>query len=235
MPRTRPSAIRTSIRSISKARTGEGLWDALRDVFLFWVEQGVRVFRVDNPHTKSLYFWEWVIAEVKRDVREAIFLSEAFTRPALMHRLAKAGFSQSYNYFPWRNTKWELTQYLTELTQGPGREYFRPSLWPNTPDILPEYLQFGGRPAFATRLTLAATLGASYGIYGPAFELHENQARDPAARNISTPRNTRSKPGTSTAATVFAISSRGSTASAGTTRRSAMTGACAFTPSTTSS
>jgi len=157
----------------------QGLWEALRDVFLFWVEQGISVFRVDNPHTKSLHFWEWVIAEVKRTAPQAMFLSEAFTRPALLHRLAKAGFSQSYNYFPWRNTKWELTQYFTELTQGPGREYLRPSLWPNTPDILPEYLQYGGRPAFAVRLVLAATLGASYGIYGPAFELHEHRAREP--------------------------------------------------------
>lgn len=159
----------------------EGLWAALRDVFLFWVEQGVRVFRVDNPHTKSLYFWEWAIAEVKARDPEVIFLAEAFTRPVLMHRLAKAGFSQSYNYFPWRNTKWELTQYLTELSQGAGREYFRPNLWPNTPDILPEYLQYGGRPAFAARLVLAATLGASYGIYGPAFELCEGRAREPGS------------------------------------------------------
>jgi starch synthase (maltosyl-transferring) len=156
----------------------EGLWQALRDVFLFWVQQGVGVFRVDNPHTKSLHFWEWVIAEVKQVQPEAIFLSEAFTRPALMHRLAKAGFTQSYNYFPWRNTKWELTQYFTELTKGPGREYLRPNLWPNTPDILPEYLQYGGRAAFAVRLVLADTLGASYGIYGPAFELCEARARE---------------------------------------------------------
>ncbi len=157
------------------------LWDALRDVFLFWLEQGVRVFRVDNPHTKSLYFWEWVIAEVKARDPEVIFLSEAFTRPAVMHRLAKAGFSQSYSYFTWRNTKWELTQYLTELTSGPAREYFRPNLWPNTPDILPEYLQLGGRPAFAVRLILAATLGANYGIYGPAFELCERRAQEPGS------------------------------------------------------
>jgi starch synthase (maltosyl-transferring) len=157
------------------------LWDALRDVFLFWVAQGVRVFRVDNPHTKSLHFWEWVIAEVKAAAPETLLLSEAFTRPAVLHRLAKAGFSQSYNYFPWRNSKWELTQYFTELTKGPGREYLRPNLWPNTPDILTEYLQYGGRPAFAVRLVLAATLGASYGIYGPAFELCEARAREPGS------------------------------------------------------
>ncbi len=158
-----------------------GLWQALRDVFLFWLDQGVKVFRVDNPHTKSLHFWEWVIAEIKQRDPETIFLSEAFTRPKLMHRLAKAGFTQSYNYFPWRNTKWELTLYLTELTREAKREYFRPNLWPNTPDILPEYLQIGGRPAFAARLVLAATLGASYGIYGPAFELLEDEPREPGS------------------------------------------------------
>ena len=150
-------------------------------MFLFWLEQGVTVFRVDNPHTKAFPFWEWVIDRIKRRNPEVIFLSEAFTRPRVMHRLAKLGFSQSYNYFPWRNTKWELTTYLTELTRESGREYYRPSLWPNTPDILPEYLQFGGRPAFAARLVLAATLGASYGIYGPAFELFENQPREPGS------------------------------------------------------
>jgi starch synthase (maltosyl-transferring) len=158
-----------------------GLWDELEGVFLFWLEQGVTVFRVDNPHTKAFPFWEWVIGRIKRRTPEVIFLSEAFTRPKVMHRLSKLGFSQSYNYFPWRNTKWELTTYLTELTRESGREYFRPSLWPNTPDILPEYLQFGGRPAFAARLVLAATLGASYGIYGPAFELCESQPREPGS------------------------------------------------------
>jgi starch synthase (maltosyl-transferring) len=158
-----------------------GLWNELESVFLFWLEQGVTVFRVDNPHTKAFPFWEWVIDRIKRRNPEVIFLSEAFTRPKVMHRLAKLGFSQSYNYFPWRNTKWELTTYLTELTRESGREYYRPSLWPNTPDILPEYLQFGGRPAFAARLVLAATLGASYGIYGPAFELFENEPREPGS------------------------------------------------------
>lgn len=159
----------------------QGLWRALREVFLFWLGQGVKVFRVDNPHTKSLHFWEWVIGEIRAREPQAIFLSEAFTRPKLMHRLAKAGFTQSYNYFPWRNTKWELTQYLAELTQEAGREYFRPNLWPNTPDILPEYLQIGGRAAFASRLILAATLGANYGIYGPAFELLEDRPREPGS------------------------------------------------------
>jgi len=148
-------------------------------VVLFWVDQGVRIFRVDNPHTKAFPFWQWMIGEIKRDYPEAIFLAEAFTRPKVMHRLAKAGFTQSYNYFPWRNTKWELTQYLTELTQTEVKEFFGPNLWPNTPDILPEYLQYGGRPAHIARFILAATLGPSYGIYGPAFELCENRPLAP--------------------------------------------------------
>jgi len=156
----------------------QGLWEELKSIVLFWIEQGVRIFRVDNPHTKPFAFWEWLIEEVKRDYPDVIFLSEAFTRPKIMYRLAKLGFSQSYTYFAWRNTKWELTQYFTELTQTDVREYFRPNLWPNTPDILTEYLQSGGRPAFMTRLVLAATLGASYGIYGPAFELCEDRLRE---------------------------------------------------------
>jgi starch synthase (maltosyl-transferring) len=150
------------------------LWTGLRDVMLFWLEQGVRVLRVDNPHTKAFPFWEWALTDLKARHPDAIFLSEAFTRPRVMHRLAKLGFSQSYTYFTWRNTKAELTEYFTELTRSAAREYFRPNLWPNTPDILPEGLQVGGRPAFASRLVLAATLGANYGIYGPAFELAEN-------------------------------------------------------------
>jgi len=150
------------------------LWLELKSVFLFWIEQGVRIFRVDNPHTKSFPFWEWVIGEIKKRHPDVIFLSEAFTRPNVMYRLAKLGFSQSYTYFTWRNTKRELTDYFNELTQSPACEYFRPNLWPNTPDILPEFLQVGGRPSFMVRLILAATLGASYGIYGPAFELCED-------------------------------------------------------------
>ncbi len=151
------------------------LWEELKSVVQFWVDQGVRIFRVDNPHTKSFPFWEWLIPEIKRECPEALFLAEAFTRPKVMQRLAKAGFTQSYNYFPWRNTKWELTQYLTELTRSDVKEYMGPNLWPNTPDILPEYLQFGGRPAHIVRFVLAATLGPSYGIYGPVFELSENK------------------------------------------------------------
>ena len=154
------------------------LWDELKSVFLFWIEQGVHVFRVDNPHTKPLPFWEWCIAAVKAEHPETIFLAEAFTRPKVMQQLAKAGFSQSYTYFTWRTTKWEITEYLTELTKSELREYFRPNFWPNTPDILPEHLQWGGRPAFVQRLILAATLSSSYGIYGPPYELMEHVARE---------------------------------------------------------
>jgi starch synthase (maltosyl-transferring) len=159
----------------------EELWQELKTVMQFWISQGVHIFRVDNPHTKPFPFWQWVIDAIKKDTPDVIFLAEAFTRPKVMYRLAKLGFSQSYTYFAWRNSKYDITQYFTELSQTEVREYFRPNLWPNTPDILTEYLQFGGRPAFMVRLTLAATLGASYGIYGPAFELCENQAREPGS------------------------------------------------------
>jgi starch synthase (maltosyl-transferring) len=150
------------------------LWKELKSVFEFWIEQGVHIFRVDNPHTKPFAFWEWAIGELKESHPDVLFLAEAFTRPHVMYRLAKLGFSQSYTYFTWRNTKQELTDYFTELTQTEVAEYFRPNLWPNTPDILSEYLQVGDRPAFMVRFILAATLGSSYGIYGPAFELCEN-------------------------------------------------------------
>jgi len=152
----------------------KSLWDALKGVFVYWIEQGVRIFRVDNPHTKAFPFWEWVIAKIKLEYPDALFLAEAFTRPRVMQRLAKLGFSQSYTYFTWRNTKQELTEYLQELTGTELKEYFRPNFWPNTPDILPEILQTGGRPAFVSRLVLAATLSSNYGIYGPAFELGEH-------------------------------------------------------------
>jgi starch synthase (maltosyl-transferring) len=155
------------------------LWEELASVLAFWIGEGVRIFRVDNPHTKPFAFWEWAIAEVKRRHPETIFLSEAFTRPKVMHRLAKLGFTQSYTYFTWRNTRHELTEYFTELAHGEGRDYFRPNCWPNTPDILAESLQVGGRPGFIARLILAATLVANYGIYGPAFELLEHVPRDP--------------------------------------------------------
>jgi starch synthase (maltosyl-transferring) len=153
------------------------LWNALREVFEFWIEEGVRVFRVDNPHTKAFPFWEWVIGSLREVHTDVIFLAEAFTRPFVMYRLAKLGFTQSYTYFTWRNTREEITAYFTELTRPPVRDFFRANLWPNTPDILPEVLQVGGRPAFMVKLLLAATLGANYGIYGPAFELIENTAR----------------------------------------------------------
>jgi len=155
----------------------QALWEELKRVVCFWIEQGVRIFRVDNPHTKPLRFWEWLINEIKVAHPEVIFLAEAFTRPKVQYHLAKRGFTQSYTYFAWRHTKEEITRYFTELTQTNVREYFRPHLWPNTPDILTEYLQHGGRPAFLIRLVLAATLGASYGIYGPAFELCEPRPR----------------------------------------------------------
>lgn len=154
------------------------LWQELLDVFLFWIKQGITLFRVDNPHTKPFPFWQWLISEVKRVHPEIIFLAEAFTRPKITYQLAKLGFSQSYTYFTWRNTKRELETYFTTLTQTEIREYFRPNLWTNTPDILSEYLQFGGRPAFMLRLVLAATLGANYGIYGPAYELMEATPRE---------------------------------------------------------
>ncbi len=154
----------------------EALCEELKSIALYWVRQGIRIFRVDNPHTKPFAFWEWLIAEVRGECPDVIFLAEAFTRPKVMYRLAKAGFTQSYTYFAWRNTKWDLTEYFRELAQTEVREFFRPNLWPNTPDILTEYLQYGGRSAFVIRLCLAATLGANYGIYGPAFELFENRA-----------------------------------------------------------
>ena len=157
------------------------LWAELLSILTFWMDQGVTMFRVDNPHTKPFVFWEWLIGEAKKLNPEVVFLAEAFTRPKVMYRLAKAGFSQSYTYFAWRNTSWELKQYFTELTQTAVSDFFRPNLWPNTPDILTEYLQTGGRPAFAARLVLAATLGASYGIYGPAFELCEGRAKEPGS------------------------------------------------------
>jgi starch synthase (maltosyl-transferring) len=149
------------------------LWAALREVVLHWVDQGVKVFRVDNPHTKPVPFWEWLIAEVQAAHPETVFLAEAFTRPAMMALLAKAGFSQSYTYFTWRNTKAELTSYMHDLTRSELPQYLRPNFFANTPDILHAYLVAGGRPAFEARLVLAATLSPSYGIYS-GFERCEN-------------------------------------------------------------
>ncbi|MGX6446558.1 alpha-1,4-glucan--maltose-1-phosphate maltosyltransferase [Patulibacter sp. S7RM1-6] len=150
-----------------------GLWQALLDVVRFWIDHGVRVFRVDNPHTKPLPFWEWLIGEVRKTDPDVIFLAEAFTRRRVMQALAKAGFQQSYTYFTWKNARWELQEYFTELATGEEREYFRPNAFVNTPDILSEYLQVGGPPAFPIRLILAATLSPSYGVYS-GFEHFEH-------------------------------------------------------------
>jgi starch synthase (maltosyl-transferring) len=164
-----------------ESRDWRGLWDALRDVFLYWAAQGVRIFRVDNPHTKAFPFWEWAIPEIKREYPDVILLSEAFTRPRVTQRLAKAGFTQAYTYFTWRNTKEELQAYLEELTEYPVHEYFGPNFWPNTPDILPASLKSGGKAAFLARLVLAATMTSNYGIYGAAFELLEDTPFKPGS------------------------------------------------------
>jgi starch synthase (maltosyl-transferring) len=160
------------------------LWLEFRDIVLFWIEHGVRIFRVDNPHTKTFAFWQWMIADVQARDPGVIFLSEAFTRPKVMRRLAKLGFTQSYTYFTWRNTKAELEEYFTELTQTEMQEYFRPNLFANTPDILHAFLQRGGPAAFRIRLILAATLGASYGIYS-GFELCENRPVAPGSEEYA--------------------------------------------------
>ena len=150
------------------------LWEELKSVIFFWIDAGVTIFRVDNPHTKPIPFWQWVIAEVNKKYQDIIFLAEAFTRPKVMASLAKVGFTQSYTYFTWRTSKEELIEYMNELTSGPSRNYFRPNFWPNTPDILPLHLQYQGENIFIIRLALAATLSASYGMYGPAFEFCDN-------------------------------------------------------------
>ena len=159
----------------------QALWEELASIFEFWIGHGVKVFRVDNPHTKPLPFWAWLLPRIKQAHPETVFLAEAFTRPKVMAHLAKIGFSQSYTYFAWRNTKADLTQYLSEITQPPLGEYLRGNLWPNTPDILTEHLVHGGRPAFVARAVLAATLGASWGVYGPAYELCERRPREPGS------------------------------------------------------
>jgi starch synthase (maltosyl-transferring) len=156
-------------------RDREALWEEMKSILLFWIDQGVRIFRVDNPHTKPIPFWAWVIGEIQTVYPDVIFLAEAFTRPKVMQALAKVGFTQSYTYFTWRNFKNELVEYFTELTQGPMAEYFRGNLFANTPDILPPILQQGGRQAFKMRLALAATLSSVYGIYS-GYELCENRA-----------------------------------------------------------
>ena len=156
------------------------LWDELHSVFEFWIKAGVSIFRVDNPHTKALPFWEWCIGKLRDSYPETIFLAEAFTRPHVMYSLAKAGFTQSYTYFTWRTTRLELQTYLEEITRPPVSDFFQPNFWPNTPDILHKSLQDGGRAAFMQRLILAATLTANYGIYGPAYELGENAPAHPS-------------------------------------------------------
>lgn len=154
----------------------ENLWLELKSVFVFWIEHGVRVFRVDNPHTKPIPFWEWVIAEINKEYQDIIFLAEAFTKPKVMASLGKSGYTQSYTYFTWRISKQELTDYMNELVHSPSRNYFRPNFWPNTPDILPFNLQRQGETSFIIRYALAATLASSYGIYGPAYEFGDNEA-----------------------------------------------------------
>ena len=159
----------------------ESLWQELLSIFTFWMDQGVRIFRVDNPHTKPFAFWEWLIARLHEIDPGVILLAEAFTRPKIMHHLAKLGFTQSYTYFAWRPDKQGLTEYFTDLTQTPVADFFRPNAWPNTPDILTEQMQRGGRPVFVSRLVLAATLSSNYGIYGPPFELMEREPREPVS------------------------------------------------------
>lgn len=154
----------------------KALWEELKSVVFFWIDKGVQIFRVDNPHTKPIAFWEWLIEEVHKQYPDVIFLSEAFTRPKIMYRLAKIGFSQSYTYFTWRNSKNEIAAYFNELAHSEVSDFFRPNLWPTTPDILPYYLQFGDERAYGVRLILAATLSSSYGIYGPSFEQAINEA-----------------------------------------------------------
>jgi starch synthase (maltosyl-transferring) len=157
----------------------QALWLELESVFRHWVEKaGIKVFRVDNPHTKSLRFWEWCVGRLKAEYPDLIFLSEAFTRPKVMYRLAKLGYTQSYTYFAWRRARWELEQYFTELASPPVVDFFRPNAWPNTPDILTDQLQSGEKPMYLQRLVLAATLSANYGVYGPAFELMESAPRE---------------------------------------------------------
>jgi len=154
----------------------QSLWEELKNIVIFWIKQGIKIFRVDNPHTKPFLFWEWLIKLIKDDYPEVIFLAEAFTRPKVMYRLAKLGFTQSYTYFTWRNTKQELTEYLLEITQSQVKDFFRPNFWPNTPDILSEYLQADSQPAFIIRFILASTLSSNYGIYGPPYERFINKA-----------------------------------------------------------
>ena len=161
----------------------ENLWKELKSVFDYWIEQGVMIFRVDNPHTKAFPFWEWCIKEIRTEHPDVIFLAEAFTRPRVMQRLAKIGYTQSYTYFSWRNNPYELREYMIELTKGPMRDYFRPNFWPNTPDILTPTLVYGGEPAHLMRVILAATLSSNYGLYGPGVRI-QRQYPVPRQRRV---------------------------------------------------
>ncbi|MEM7623168.1 MAG: alpha-1,4-glucan--maltose-1-phosphate maltosyltransferase, partial [Planctomycetota bacterium] len=161
-----------------------GLWAALKGVFEFWIARGVTVFRVDNPHTKAFGFWDWVIGELREETPELIFLAEAFTRPKRMYRLAKGGYTQSYTYFAWRNGPAELRAYVEELASAPVSDFFRPNFWPNTPDILTDYLRDGGRAGSMARFVLAATLVPSFGMYGPSFELCDVRQRPGSEENL---------------------------------------------------
>ena len=154
----------------------KNLWKELKSIVDYWIDKGVKIFRVDNPHTKSFIFWEWMIGEINKEHDDIIFLAEAFTRPRIMEKLGKVGFNQSYTYFTWRNTKEDFIEYLTQLTKTEMREYFRPNFWPNTPDILPVSLENQGEPAFLIRLILASTLSSNWGMYGPLFEFGLNEA-----------------------------------------------------------
>ena len=202
----------------------EALYAELRDVFLFWIGHGVTIFRVDNPHTKPFRFWDWVIGAVMDRHPETIFLAEAFTRPKIMHRLAKGGYPQSYSYFTWRTTKFAIEEYFTELTQTATIEYMRPNLFANTPDILHEFLQVSGRPGFQIRLVLAATLGRTTGSMARPSSCATGRRGSRDRKNTSTRRSTRSATGITTRRTRFATTSRGSTRSAARTPRSSRTG-----------
>ncbi len=160
-----------------------GLWEELKSVFIYWCEVGIRIFRIDNPHTKPFRFWQWVMAAVQKEYPDTIFLAEAFTRPKIMAELAKGGYTQSYTYYTWRTTHKEMEAYLTELTQTELREYMRPNFWPNTPDILPYELMGADSNAFALRYAMAATLSSNYGLYGPAYEFLENTGNDETGKD----------------------------------------------------
>jgi starch synthase (maltosyl-transferring) len=191
MPKIHQKNTKIFNRFISNPPTGKTFGKNLLDVALFWIEEcDIRVYRVDNPHTKPFYFWGWLIAEIKKKHPDVLFLAEAFTRPKIMNELAKQGFSQSYTYFTWRDSKKELTDYVTELTQTEQKEFYRPNFWPNTPDINPFALQSGNESVHLQKYFLAATLSSSVGIYGPVFEYRVCEPMAAEKKNISIQRNT---------------------------------------------